>query len=231
MKKTIAPIFSFMILVMTASSLSAQGPFAGYGYGIGMHKPFHHLEMMQYTFDLTNAQVDKIYKIEKDYMDKFYQNRNNPGKIKELSDNLHTEFINLLTAEQITKWNDFQKNHPFKGKNKKGPNVPSNRPYIGMYLFHTTYLKKDLGLTDEQTDKIYKIHRDHLDKFYQNRNDYDKIRELRIKQNSEIESILTSEQKAKWKEFRNKPPRFRDKNWKGKGKPGCPCWADDEKIK
>lgn len=228
MKKLIFTMLSLLLLTLTASSLSAQ-PFTGEGYGMGMHKPFQHLEMLQYTFDLTNSQVDKIYKIEKDYMDRFYQNRNDQAKIRELGEKINGEIAGILTGEQKIKWNDFQKNHPANKKVKKDRNFPGAGPHAGMGLFHLNFLQKDLGLTDEQTDKIYKIQKEYMDKFYQNRNDGDKVRELRTKQNAEIENILTAEQKTKLSEYRNRPPRFHDKHWKGKGKPGHPCWADDDK--
>ena len=225
MKKIFFSIFTLIFMSLTAASLHAQG--MGGWPGMGMHKPFQHLEMLQYTFDLTNAQVDKIYKIEKDYMDQFYQNRKDPEKNRELADKFHSEIEALLTAEQKIKWNDFRKNQPYKEKNKKNIKRPGAGPFMRMGMLHLHFLQKDLGLSDEQTDRIYKVHRDYLDKFYQNRNDGDKVRELRTKQNADIEKILTAEQKTKWNELKNKTHRYRDKS--GKGKPGHPYWADDDK--
>ena len=220
MKKISFTMFSLMILSLSATSLMAQIP------GMGMHKPFQHLEMLQYSFELTNAQVDKIYKIEKDYMDKFYQNRKNPEKIRELREKINDDIKGLLTADQKTKWNDFMNNQPFNKKLKKGRNGFPVGPHFGIGLFHINFMQKELGLTDDQSDKIYKIHKDYMDKLYQDRNDGDKVRELRAKQKIGIESILTAEQKAKWNDFIIRPPRFRDKRWKGKS--CCPCWMNDD---
>jgi len=181
------------------------------GMGMGMHKPFHHLEMLQYQLDLTNAQVDKLYKIDKDFMDKIYQNRNDKNKVKELMDKHHSDIESILNADQKEKWNEFMKNHPMRDKRMKDKNCPAFGPMEGMPGYHLDMLKKDLGLNDEQIDKIYKIHRDYMDKFYDNRNDGDKVRELRTKQDAEIENILTADQKVKWNEFKTHHPQ------KGKG--------------
>lgn len=86
-----------------------------------------------------------------------------------------------------------------------------NGPHIGM-------MEKDLGLSTEQVDKIYKVHRNYMDRFYQSRNDADKVRELRAKQDKEIESILTPEQKKKLDELKTKHPMNGKKPGDGKGR-------------
>jgi len=230
MKKTLFIALSLMILSLTGSSLFAQGMGMGgngfggpgMGMGMGMHKPFQHLEMLQYQFDLTNAQVDKLYKIDKDYMDKFYQNRNDADKIKDLREKHRAEVESILTPEQKTKWNDFAKNHPMRGQGMKNKGMmnkdcPAFGLMGGMQGPHIGILQKDLGLSDEQVDKIYKIHRDNMDKFYQNRNDGDKVRELKTKQDAEIENVLTAEQKTKWNELKNNHPMYDKKPRNGKG--------------
>ena len=225
MKKTNLSILLLFILSLTATSLSAQVPCAGFGYGMGFHKPFSHLERLQYSLDLTNAQVDKVYQIEKDYMDKFYMNRKDREKLKDLTGKFRNDFESVLTADQKVKWNDFHQNHPYAEKYKRPGRYPGDRPGTGMGLFNISFLQKDLGLSDDQVDKIYKISRNYMDRFYQDRNDGDKVRELRIKLNSEFDNILSPEQKIKWKDLRSRPPRFRDKprkNWKQ----GHPFWSD-----
>jgi Spy/CpxP family protein refolding chaperone len=232
MKKTFFIAAALMILSLAGSSLFAQGmgmsgkgcggPGMGMGMGMGMHKPFQHLEMMQYQFDLTNAQVDKLYKIDKEYMDKFHQNRNDADKIKDLRDKHRAEVDSILTAEQKVKWNDFIKNHPMNGKRMQGKgrmndNCPAFGPMGGMHGQHIGMMQKDLGLSNDQLDKIYKIHRDNMDKFYQNRNDADKVRELRTKQDAEIEKVLTPEQITKWNETKNNRPMYNKKPQDGKG--------------
>jgi len=218
MKKTLFIAMALMILSLSATTLFARGMGKGMGdggcdgpgMGMGMHKPFQHLEMLQHHFDLTNAQVDKIYKIDKEYMDKFHQNRNDADKIKDLREKHRGEIESVLTAEQKVKWNEFAKNRPVKDRDdKRGPGFGAMSGMPGMHL---RFMQTDLKLTDEQIDKIYKIHRDNMDKFYQNRNDGDKSRDLRVKQDSEIEKVLTADQLTKWKELKKNPP--------GDGKPG-----------
>jgi len=224
MKKIFFIMLSLAMLSLSATSLSARGMMGGGmgngdcgGQGMGMHKPFMHLDMLQYQFDLTNAQVDKIYKIDKDYMDKFYQNRNNADKIKELREKHSAEIESILTPEQKVKWNDFRMNHPMKGRGNKNENGQGYGPMGGMNGHRLEMLQKDLGLSNEQVDKIYKIHRDSMDKFYQNRNDGDKVRELREKEFTEIESVLTAEQKAKWNEYKKNRPMRGNKSGEGNG--------------
>ncbi len=228
MKKIFFTILSLMILSLSASSLYARGMGKGMGAGdcggpgMGMNRPFQHLEMLQDRLDLTNAQVDKIYKIDKEYMDKFYQNRKDDDKIKDLREKHLAEVESVFTAEQKVKWNDFKKDHPMNGK---GMNRNKNQDRDcrafgkggGMF-------QKDLGLSDEQIDKIHKIHRDNMDKFYQNRKDSDKLKELRTKQDAEIKNVLTAEQKTKWKELRKNRP-VHDKN-RGDGKGHYMMWDD-----
>jgi Spy/CpxP family protein refolding chaperone len=81
---------------------------------------------------------------------------------------------------------------------------------------HMGFMQQDLKLTDDQTDKIHKIRKDNMDKFYQARNDGDKVRELRVKQDAEIEKVLTAEQKAKLEEFKKNHP-YGNKSGDGKG--------------
>jgi len=230
MKKTLFITMALMILSLSATTLFARGMGKGMGDGgcggpgMGMQKPFQHLEMLQYHFDLTNAQVDKIYKIDKEYMDKFHQNRNDADKIKDLREKHRGEIESVLTTEQKTKWNEFAKNRPVKNRdNKRGHGFGATS---GMPGFGIGFMQKDLKLTDEQIDKIYKIHKDNMDKFYQARSDGDKVRELRVKQDAEIEKVLTAEQLTKWKEFRKNPP-CDGKPGKGKSHRGM-MWDDDK---
>ncbi len=228
MKKIFFTTLAMLILSLSASSLSAQdlrrcigcGDGKGMPMGMMMHKPFHHLEMMQYMLDLTNTQVDKAYKIEKEYMDKFYQNRNNPDKIKELREKQRGDFENILTPDQKTKWNEFIENHPMKraGRHAKGM-CGSDREGFGpmgmMPVFHLFMAQKDLGLTDEQLDKIYKIHKDGMDSIYQNRNDGDRVRDLRKKQEADVNSVLTADQKKKLDEMGTQYPCMDKRSGKG----------------
>lgn len=235
MKKTVLTALSLIIL-LAGSSLYAQGMYGrgmgdgcgGPGTGSGMHKPFMHLDMLQYRLNLTNAQVDKIYKIDREYMDKFYQNRNNADKISELRDKHFTEIENVLTPEQKIKWKEFKDNRPARGKRMNNEGCPGFGLMGGMPGFHYQWFQKDLGLTDEQLDKIYKIQKDNLDKFYQARNDYDKVRELRTKQDAEIDGVLTAEQKTKLNELRKNRPVYDKKPGDGRDGRGHHHHSDEQ---
>jgi Spy/CpxP family protein refolding chaperone len=234
-KKTLFITMALMILSLSATTLSARGNGKEIrdgrcgGPGMSIQKPFRHLEMLQYHFDLTNAQVDKIYKIDKDYMDKFHQNRNDADKIKNLREEHRGEIENILTPEQKVRWNEFAKNRPVKKRDNKRDNKRDRGfgAMSGLPGMHIGFMQRDLKLSDDQIDKIYKIRKDNMDKFYQARNDGDKVRELSTRQDAEVEKVLTAEQLKKWKEFKSNQP-CDGKPGKGRGQRGM-IWDDDTK--
>ena len=204
MKKTIFISLSLVIMSLAVLPLFAEKKGKENGNGAGMRKPFMHFNMMQDKLGLTNDQVDKMYKIEKDYMDKFYQNRNNPDKIEELRNKRSEEIKSVFTPEQNVKWNNFIKDREKGGKDGK---KAAQGPQKGVHGCRMEMMQKKLGLSDEQSDKIFAIHKDYMDKFYQNRNNDDKIKELHAKFAGEIENVLTPEQKTKWDELKKNRPK------------------------
>jgi Spy/CpxP family protein refolding chaperone len=199
MKKILFIALSLTILSLMALPLSAEKKGKGdkkCGYEMGMHKPFMHFNKMQEKLGLTNDQVDKMYKIHKEYMERIYQNRNNADKVKELRDNRREDMASILTPEQKAQWDNFAKDRKTKKGKGKGDARGSHNGGHGFM----SMMQKKLDLSDEQCDKIFKIHKDYMDRFYQNRNDESKIKELRAKQMSEIQNVLTPQQKAKWEE-------------------------------
>jgi len=194
-------IMSLAVLPLSAEKGGKKGNDNGKcGYMTGMDKPFMHFNMMQKKLDLTDAQVDKMYKIKKDYVEKFYQNRNNPDKIKELRDKCQAEMSSVLTPAQKAKKESFAKDKAKKDKMHDKKNAKGAKE--GGHGYHMGMLQKNLGLSNEQSDKIFKIHKDYMDRFHQNRKDENKLKELHAKQMSEIQSVLTPEQKAKLEEFK-----------------------------
>ena len=92
------------------------------GPGMGMGQPFHHLDRMQYFLGLSDEQVDKIYKIDRDYQDRYYQNRKNHDAVQKLREEHSKAILNVLTKEQKQKWEDFKKNRPERGERRgSGP--------------------------------------------------------------------------------------------------------------
>lgn len=61
-----------------------------------------------------------------------------------------------------------------------------------------SYMQQELGLTDAQQDKIFKISQEYRQKFYDNRKDYVKVAELRAEKVKAIDAVLTKEQKEKF---------------------------------
>jgi len=217
MKKTVfialsLAIVSFAVLPLFAEKKQWKGnDERGGAYGKNMRNPFMHLNMMQDKLGLTNNQVDKMYKIKKDYMDKFYQDRNNADKIKELKAKRRGEMDSVLTPEQKAKWDGFKKDKEKHGnKAEHGPKKDGQGHHMGM-------MQKSLNLSNDQNDKIFKIRKDYMDKFYQNRNNEDKIEELHTKLAGEIQNVLTPQQKTKLDELkRNRQKRDDKKDYKNK---------------
>jgi len=79
------------------------------GFGAGMGQSFHHIDRMQYFLNLSDAQVDKIYKVDSEYRDKYYQNRKNYDTIQKLREEHKKAILNILTKEQKEKWDSFIK--------------------------------------------------------------------------------------------------------------------------
>ena len=204
MKKT---IFTALSLVLSLAVLPLYAEKGGKGNGdgkrghkMGMHQSFMRLNMMQDKLGLTDSQVDRMYKIEKDYTEKSYQNRNNPDKIKALRDEQRKEMENVLTSEQKIKKGNFAKDFKSKkgndksAKNEKGTVQGEKKGGQGHYM---NMMQDSLGLTNDQCDKIFKIHTNYMDQFYNNRKNETKIKELHVKQMDEIRNVLTPEQKTK----------------------------------
>ncbi len=120
MKKTLAVITLLSVLAIPASSVFARGGGCGSCVNSGnkISQPFRHLDRMQYILGLTDAQVDKIYNIHKEYRDKIYKNRKNSDKVQSLRDEQRNAVEKVLTKEQKMKWDEFKKNHFRKGSGK-----------------------------------------------------------------------------------------------------------------
>lgn len=204
MKKIFVSTCIITILSLAGTALFAQGKNTG-ERAPGMYKPFHNLNMLQERLNLTDAQVDKIYMLQKDYMNQCYQNRDDSAKINELREKYFSDVRSVLTDEQKTKWEDFKNNNAkARGGRDHYKKHRASKYNDGDYGFHGGFFREKLGLTDEQSDKIHKICKNNMDNFYKNRKDEDKIRELSEKQKAEIEKVLTSEQIAKLQKYREK---------------------------
>ena len=214
MKKTVFLGLTLTILSLAALPLSAQrGGMHGNGH-MGMENSFMHFNMMQEKFDLSDSQVDKMYKIQKDYSGQIHKNRKDTAKVKDLHDKCREEMDKVLTTEQKAKRDSFSKDHMKNDKMPHKDKMPPKKNHKDAKKGgpdcregHMGPMHNDLGLTDAQQEKIFKIDQDYMDKFYKNRKDENKIQELREKYHSEIQSVYTPEQKAKMEEFKKNGPK------------------------
>lgn len=84
----------------------------------------------------------------------------------------------------------------------------------GMGYGHMEYLKDELKLTDTQVEKIIKIDADYRVKFYQNRDNRDKIFALRDEHRKAVYNVFTDEQKKKFDAtFKNRRGFGYCQNW------------------
>lgn len=116
MKKSLTALTIAAVVALAGTSpLMARGWGGGQnngicdGHGMGMVQPFHHIDRMQYFLGLSDAQADKIYKVDSEYRDKYYQNRKNQDAIQKLREEHKNARLNVLTKEQKEKWNNFIK--------------------------------------------------------------------------------------------------------------------------
>lgn len=125
MKKllTIITIAATVALAGT-TSLTARGWGGGYGNGTcpgagsGMGQSIHHIDRMQSFLDLSDEQADEIYKIDTEYRDKYYQNRQDYDTIRKLREEHRKDILNVLTEEQKEKWEEFVKDRPQRGERR-----------------------------------------------------------------------------------------------------------------
>ena len=64
-------------------------------------------------------------------------------------------------------------------------------------------MKKELGLTEKQEQQMFDIGTKYRQKFFDSRNDPDKIKALREEKRKEMDSVLTKEQLEKLKKFQS----------------------------
>ncbi|MCU0846991.1 MAG: hypothetical protein MUD12_03810 [Spirochaetes bacterium] len=65
-------------------------------------------------------------------------------------------------------------------------------------------MQKELGLSDEQVEKIFNIGTEYRDKYFKNRKDQDKIKELMTEHKKAVEAVLDEKQKEKFNSFHEK---------------------------
>ena len=101
--------------VLTKEQLEKWKEFRGprYGMGKGMHrwKDGSRPGMMHDYLKLTDEQSAQIHKLNREFHDRFYENRKDEAKLEKLREEHRKEVEKILTKEQLEKLNEFKKNH------------------------------------------------------------------------------------------------------------------------
>lgn len=133
----------------------------------------------------------------------------------------------VIVLISLTAADAFSQGYGRGGKRGYGPGYCNGPGYGGGYGFgRLEFLKEELGLSEKQVEKIFRIGTEFREKYFKNRNNRTKILELRVEQRKAIESVLTKEQKEKFNNLRDR--RGYGRHWKGPGRGygrgygGCP---------
>jgi len=199
MKKIILPVITLLLIAGGGSALMARGmwgggPGYGMGYGAG---PGHH-GMMSDRLDLTDAQEQKIHRINKDYADKFFNARKDRDAFEKVRENHRKDVEKVLTKEQLEKLNDFRgprNDRDWKKEPRRGRDW-DKRPEKGRMM------KDFLELTKVQEEKIHKINMEFHDKMFKSRDNKSEVRKLREEHREKIEKVLSKEQLEKLRDNR-----------------------------
>ncbi len=199
MKKIILPVITLLLVAGGGSALMARGMWGGgpgYGMGYGAGPGYH--GMMSDRLDLTDAQEQKIHRINKDYADKFFNARKDRDAFEKLRENHRKDVEKVLTKEQLEKLKDFRESRNERHW-KKGPRRGRDwdrGPEKGRMM------KDYLGLTKDQEEKIHKINMEFHDQMFRNRDNKSEVRKLKEEHREKIEKVLSKEQLEKIRDGR-----------------------------
>jgi Spy/CpxP family protein refolding chaperone len=84
-----------------------------------------------------------------------------------------------------------------------GPGGPGFGPGMGGGFRGLNYMQKELGLTDQQVKQIFDLGTQFREKSFENRNNPDKLADLRTDHRKAVEAVFTKEQLEKLNKFRN----------------------------
>lgn len=146
-------------------------------------------ERMKSELALTDQQVEQITQLNLT----FFQTRVPQDSVtrKKMWNDRMAQMKKILTPEQYLKWTELQKSR-----------MSGNRiPFEEMVTHQVSWLKKKLGLTDQQASQIEQLRLNALKNKAQEIADQKKER---ITQQEEMQKILTPEQYEKWLEMQKK---------------------------
>jgi Spy/CpxP family protein refolding chaperone len=118
-----------------------------------------------------------------------------------------------------------------QGYGRGGRRGPGHGPgfHGGCGMGKYVMMKEELGLTEKQVEKIFRIDTTYREKYFKNRTNRTKIMEIRVEHRKAIESVLTKKQKEKFNSFKRpgrrgygKGPGRGQGRGPGYGPGGCP---------
>jgi Spy/CpxP family protein refolding chaperone len=216
-----------LLIILSLSIVSCRkdrnddGYYWGHGFGMGYGAGcFDERSDMMGQLGLQGADADKIVSIDEKYRKMYFDNRGNYDKINSLRMKHREEIESILGPVQKKKFDDIYSKRWGAWGHGYG------RRHMGNYYGHgygmgfgsgcwnsresmTDYLK----LTPDQSDKILEIDKNYSELYYRNRDDFNKIDDLRVKHRKEIEKVLTPEQREKFSQVY-------DNRWRGWGHMG-----------
>ena len=95
--------------VLTKEQLEKWKEFRGPRQGMGKGKGGP--GMMQDYLKLTDEQAEKIHKLNREFHDRFFENRKDEAKLDNLREEHRKEFEKILTKEQLEKLKEFKVHH------------------------------------------------------------------------------------------------------------------------
>ncbi|MCJ7772738.1 MAG: hypothetical protein MUP22_06345 [Desulfobacterales bacterium] len=222
MKKVIlciAIIFTFALYISCGADMhSEDNYYYGHGFGMGYGAGcYEDQDAMMSDLDLINDQVNKIAGIDSTYRKYYYENRGNFEKIDQLRKEHQKEIDTILNDEQKTKYATTYNSR------WGGWGQGSRRRQMGEYYGNgygmgygsgcyenQDYMMQDLDLTNDQANKIAEIDAKYRDLYYKNRDNFNRIDELRGEHRKDIDDVLTPEQRDKFSGVYNN-------RWRGAG--------------
>jgi Spy/CpxP family protein refolding chaperone len=103
-------------------------------------------------------------------------------------------------------------NDAFAFGRRGGGMGPGIGPGMGGDFRHLNFIQKELGLTDQQVKQIFDIGTQYRQKRFENRNNPDKLAELRTEHRKAVESVFTKDQLEKLNKFRDDRCRCGDRD-------------------
>lgn len=115
MKKTTILMTALAVIFLTSSISARRG-----GMGGPPHDPVMHLNHLQQTVGLSDAQVEKLFTLSEKYRKQAFQNRKNPKKLYEIRESHRKDAMKVFTKAQLQKIKEMRGSRPGPGGNGRG---------------------------------------------------------------------------------------------------------------